>query len=98
MAEAVQPSVVSINVQGRTVSDEGSGIIISADGTILTNNHVVEAAATSGTITVKFSNGKTAAAKIVGRDPSSDIAVIKADNVSNLTVATLGSTSNASRW
>lgn len=93
VAEAVQPSVVSITVTSRTAQDEGSGVILSDDGTILTNNHVVSAAATSGNITVKFANGKTAAAKIVGRDPSSDIAVIKASGVSGLTVATLGSTS-----
>jgi putative serine protease PepD len=94
VAAAVQPSVVSITVTNSNSEDEGSGIILTSDGTILTNNHVVSAAAQSGSISVKFSSGKTANATIVGRDPSSDIAVIKASGVSGLTPATLGSTSS----
>ncbi|MFI6481957.1 S1C family serine protease [Nonomuraea sp. NPDC050663] len=85
VAQNVQPSVVTI--QGQT--GEGSGVVLSADGLILTNNHVVEGAG-STTMTVKFSDGKTAKATVVGTDPSTDIAVIKASDVSGLTPATLG--------
>jgi putative serine protease PepD len=91
VASALLPSVVSITVSGRDEQDEGTGIILSDDGQILTNNHVVEAAATSGVIAVTFSNGKTVTASIVGRDPTSDLAVIKAAGVTGLHPATLGS-------
>lgn len=96
VAEAVQPSVVSIQVSSRSAAGDGSGFILHNDGTIVTNNHVIAAAAnsTSGTITVKFSDGETAPATIIGRDPSTDIAVIKVNNVPNLVAATLGSTSD----
>jgi putative serine protease PepD len=94
VAAALLPSVVSITVSGHDEQDEGTGIILSGDGNILTNNHVVEAAATSGVIAVTFSNGKTVTATIVGRDPTSDLAVIKAANVTGLHPATLGSDSS----
>jgi putative serine protease PepD len=90
VAAAVQPSVVSIKVQTSSGSDEGSGVIMTSDGSILTNNHVISAAANGGTITVTFSNGDTASAKITGRDASTDLAVIKASGVSNLKPATFG--------
>lgn len=54
----------------------GSGFIVSADGQILTNNHVIEDA---DKITVTFSDGKTKEAKVIGKDPTFDIAVIKVD-------------------
>jgi putative serine protease PepD len=93
VAAAVSPSVVSINVETSNGGDTGSGIILSSDGTIVTNNHVVSAAANGGgTISVKFSDGSTAPATIVGRDPDTDLAVIKASGVSGKTAATLGST------
>jgi putative serine protease PepD len=94
VAAAVQPSVVQINVAGAQGAGNGTGIIISSDGEILTNNHVVETAAHGGTITVVFSNGSTAKATIVGRDPVTDVAVIKADGVSGLQPATLGTSDN----
>jgi putative serine protease PepD len=84
------PSVVSIKVAASGGSDEGSGVIMTSDGSILTNNHVISAAADAGTITVTFSNGDTAKATIVGRDASTDLAVIKASGVSNLKPATFG--------
>jgi putative serine protease PepD len=85
---AVQRSVVSIN----TGTAEGSGVIISADGAILTNNHVVSSAR-GGTVQVTFDSGKTAKAGIVGTDPGSDLAVVKAQGVSGLTPATFGDSS-----
>lgn len=83
VAEAVLPSVVDITTQ----EGEGSGVIMTTDGTIITNNHVV-AGATK--LTVTFSTGKTATATVVGTDPAGDIAVIKAQNVSGLTAAKFG--------
>ncbi|MDT7783195.1 MAG: putative serine protease PepD [Pseudonocardiales bacterium] len=90
VANKLLPSVVQIKFESRAGSGEGSGFIISSNGQIVTNNHVVEGAATGGTLQVVFQDGKSASAKILGRDPSSDIAVIQADGVSNLPVVTLG--------
>ncbi|MEO9138406.1 MAG: trypsin-like peptidase domain-containing protein [Jatrophihabitans sp.] len=95
IAKRVGPAVVSIAV---TTPDEfaiGSGVVIDSDGDVLTNNHVIAGAAAAGkdaTIVVTFSNEATAVARIVGRDPASDLAVIKVPN-SDLTVATLGRSS-----
>jgi putative serine protease PepD len=89
-AAAVLPSVVSITFRSDQLSGSGSGIVISQDGQILTNNHVVAAAADGGDLTVTFSDGTTADASIVGRDPATDLAVIQADGVSGLTAATFG--------
>ena len=93
-AAAVLPSVVSITVRGRPARRQGSGIVISSDGQILTNNHVVAAAADGGELTVTFSDGSTADAEILGRDPATDLAVIQAQDVSGLTAATLGSSAD----
>jgi len=90
VARKLLPSVVSIIVTGPQEQDEGTGIILDANGQIVTNNHVVEAAASSGVIAVTFSDGHTVTATIVGRDPTSDLAVIKADDASGLHPATLG--------
>ncbi len=93
-AAKILPSVVTITVTASDGSgDEGTGIIISSTGQILTNNHVVSAAATGSTMRVTFASGKITAAKIVGRDVSSDLAVIQASGVSGLTAATLGDSS-----
>ncbi len=95
VAAAVQPSVVSINVRTQSGAGEGSGIILRTDGTIVTNNHVVaDAADGGGDITVKLSDGRTAKATIIGRDPSSDLAVIRASGLSGLKPATLGSSTS----
>jgi len=85
IAAAVQPSVVSV----ATGSGEGSGVVLSEDGSILTNNHVV-ADARSDALTVTFSDGKRASASVVGTDPKTDLAVIKASGVSGLTPAKFG--------
>jgi putative serine protease PepD len=90
VAASVLPSVVKINVTGSSGSGSGSGIVLRKDGTILTNNHVVSLAGDKGTITVNFNDGKTAKANVVGTDPVTDIAVIKAEGVSDLTPATIG--------
>ena len=94
VAARVLPSVVKIDVSGAEGSGSGSGIILTSDGTILTNNHVVEVAGESGKITVDFADGSTAEATILGTDPLTDTAVIKAEGVSNLTAATIGKSAN----
>jgi len=90
----VLPSVVSIAFTGQKGSGTGSGIVISKDGVILTNNHVVAEAADGGSLTVSFQDGRTASAKILGRDPGADVAVIKVDGVDSLVPAQLGSSSS----
>ncbi|RKT52454.1 S1C family serine protease [Saccharothrix australiensis] len=86
VAQKVLPTVVQVQVNGGA----GSGFVLSSDGLVLTNNHVVESAANGGPIKVQFQDGKSASARIVGRDPSSDLAVVKADGVSGLPTAELG--------
>ena len=90
VAASVLPSVVQINVTGQSESGSGSGIVLSSDGLILTNNHVVAVAGKTGSISVALANGKIAKATIVGTDPVTDVAVIRAQGVSGLTPASIG--------
>ena len=92
VAKAVRPAVVAISVETNNGSDQGSGSIIDSKGHILTNNHVVAAAADgNGIITVELYDGRLYKAKIVGRDVLTDLAVIKIENPpKDLTVAPLG--------
>jgi putative serine protease PepD len=83
VAAKALPSVVSI----ATAEGGGSGFIIRDDGLIVTNNHVVSDAQE---LTVLFHDGSQASATIVGTDPVSDLAVIRAQGVSGLTPASLG--------
>ena len=69
----------------------GSGFIIDPDGSILTNNHVIDHAER---ITVKLSDGRTMRARVVGSDPDTDIALIKVDGQTGLPVAPLGDSSS----
>ena len=103
VAAKVVPSVVKLETDMGRSSEEGSGIILSADGLILTNNHVVAGAkdvpgappgAPPVQTKVTFNTGNTATFQIVGTDPSSDIAVVRAKGVSGLTPIQLGSSSN----
>jgi putative serine protease PepD len=97
VAAKVVPSVVKLETNIGKQSEEGSGVILSADGLIMTNNHVVSAAkdtpagAGGPQTKVTFADGRTAPFTIVGADPSSDIAVVRAQGMSGLTPITLGS-------
>jgi putative serine protease PepD len=84
IASSVQPTVVVVD----TGNAEGSGVIISADGYIVTNNHVVSGAR-GDTVTVTFNSGKRVEARIVGTDAKTDLAVVKA-SATGLTYATWG--------
>ena len=98
IAAAVTPSVVSIEVTTRTGGGTGSGSICSSSSSesyIITNNHVVADAATSGTIDVELLNGEVYPATIVGRDIAYDIAVIKV-KVGNLATIKIGDSSKVS--
>lgn len=90
VAAAVLPSVVKLDVSGQQGAGSGSGIILSSDGLILTNNHVAEIGENGGSITVSFSDGSHAEATIVGTDPLTDTALVQAQDVSGLTPATIG--------
>lgn len=94
VASAVLPSVVTIRVAGQQGEGSGSGIILSPDGTILTNNHVVEVAEGGGDVRVYFEDGTSAPAQILGTDPLTDTAVIKAEGVTDLAAATIGQSAN----
>lgn len=91
VVDKVLPSVVQVNVRLQQGEGIGSGVILSSDGRILTNNHVVDGATS---VTVTLSDGRTVDAKVVGTDPSSDLAVIQAEGVSGLTAATFGDSGN----
>lgn len=84
-ANKVLPSVVSIRVATERGGEEGSGSIISSDGLILTNNHVVDAARDGrAKVEVSLNDGRTLDAEVVATDPPTDIAVIKAKDVTDL--------------
>jgi putative serine protease PepD len=91
VAQKVLPSVVSINVQSATTAVTGSGFVYDHQGRIVTNNHVVEGAGPDGDIRVALPDGTKQAAKIVGRSPSYDIAVIQVSDTSKLIPASIGS-------
>ncbi|MCV7009145.1 peptidase S1 [Mycobacterium gordonae] len=97
VASKVVPSVVMLETDLGRQSEEGSGVILSADGLILTNNHVVAAAAKppAGSpppkTTVTFYDGRTSTFTVVGADPTSDIAVVKVQGAANLTPIAIGS-------
>ncbi|WP_333617640.1 S1C family serine protease [Dietzia sp.] len=94
VAEKVLPSVVSIAAVGPSGGGEGSGIIISGDGKILTNNHVVAAGGNGGQLQVSFNDGSMAEATVVGTDPTSDIAVIQVKDKTGLQPINIGTSSN----
>jgi putative serine protease PepD len=98
VAAKVMPSVVKLQIDTGSSSGEGSGIVLTSDGLILTNNHVVSEAASGygrgARATVSFSNGQTVPFEVVGTDPAGDIAVVRAQGVSGLTPITIGSSAD----
>jgi putative serine protease PepD len=100
VAAKVVPSVVQLQTEVGNQVDEGSGIILTADGMIMTNNHVVATAdagpASPGgpRTTVTFADGRSVPFTVVATDPTSDIAIVRAQGVSGLPPITLGSSSN----
>lgn len=101
VVEKVSPSVVSIVTTSRTISpyygaqeedSAGTGIIISKDGYVLTNKHVIDGASTVQVVT---SDGTTYEnVKVLGSDPLNDVAFLKIPDVSNLRAAELGDSSS----
>ncbi len=87
VAAKVLPSVVSILAVSNSQKDEGSGVILTPTGLILTNNHVIAGASE---LTVQFNDGTSAKATVVGADATDDLAVIQAQGVSGLHPVTLG--------
>lgn len=93
VASNVENSVVTIEAKSREAGSQGSGVIIDDQGHIVTNNHVIADAAAKPAdydLTVVFNDGKKVPATLVGRDPKTDLAVLKVDDTKNLSVATLG--------
>jgi serine protease Do len=93
VAAAIADSVVTIESVSDQEGMQGSGVVVDGRGYIVTNNHVISEAANNPSqykTTVVFNDGKDVPANLVGRDPKTDLAVIKVDNVDNLTVARLG--------
>ncbi|MGW7346965.1 S1C family serine protease [Streptomyces sp. NPDC054854] len=87
VAEQVSPSVVRIDTRTGSGQGTGSGIVITADGEIVTNNHVIDGASE---IQVTMSDGKKYTARTVGTDPDKDLALIKLQGASGLKPASLG--------
>jgi len=91
VVEAVSPSVVHVQVrgarEGRQAQGSGSGTILSPDGIVLTNNHVVEGASA---IELALTDSRRMSARILGRDADTDIAVLRAETGDRLPAAKLG--------
>ncbi|MFJ2827605.1 trypsin-like peptidase domain-containing protein [Streptomyces sp. NPDC087263] len=94
IAAQALPSVVTLHVSGSDQEGTGTGFVLDGQGHILTNNHVVEPAADGGDISVTFSSGDTAEAKVVGRDSGYDLAVVRVSGVSGLDPMPLGNSDN----
>lgn len=94
IASSALPSVVTLHVSGGGEQGTGTGFVLDRTGHILTNNHVVDPAGESGDISITFSGGETAKAKLVGKDSGYDLAVVKVTGVSGLKPLPLGNSDN----
>jgi serine protease Do len=107
MIERVGPQVVSVHAEGerrtprfelfgggtpRVAQSHGSGFVYSADGLVVTNHHVVAGAER---VRVRMHDGRELAAKVLGSDPSTDLALVQIEGASGLSAATLGESSGA---
>jgi S1-C subfamily serine protease len=95
LVSKVEPSIVSIDVKGGGEEDQGTGMIITSNGLVVTNNHVIAAAVNGGSITVtRTGTTKSLKAVLVGTNPIDDVALIRIENAKNLPSVTFGN-SNA---
>jgi putative serine protease PepD len=98
VAAKVLPSVVTLQISDGQHSVLGSGIVLTPDGVIMTNNHVVAGIGTGpqarARTVVTFNDGRTAAANVIAADPASDIGLVRAQGVSGLTPVSIGSSAN----
>ncbi len=99
LVDKVIPAVVSIDVKSNGSEDEGTGMIITSSGEVITNNHVIELysqGGNTGTITVtEYGQTKPLATTLIGYDQTKDVALLKINNVSNLPTVTFGDSSKA---
>jgi S1-C subfamily serine protease len=85
------PSIVSIDVKGQGQEDQGTGMVITKNGLVITNNHVIAAAVNGGTITVtRTGSTKALPATLVGTNPIDDVALIRINNIAGLTPVSFG--------
>jgi S1-C subfamily serine protease len=95
LVKLVTPAVVSIDVKSQGNEDQGTGMIITSNGEVVTNNHVIEIYAEggdTGSITVtEYGQAKAVPATLIGYDTTKDVALLKIDNASNLHTVTFGS-------
>lgn len=89
VAREVLPAVVKIAASNGTDAGTGSGAIVRADGVVVTNDHVISVAARGGQIDLLLNDGTTKRSTLVGRDPKTDLAVVKIDG-SGLPTVPLG--------
>ncbi|MEK9519225.1 trypsin-like peptidase domain-containing protein [Streptomyces venezuelae] len=94
IAASALPGVVTLHVKGGGSSGTGTGFVLDTKGHILTNNHVVDGAESSRDISVTFSSGETARARVVGKDTGYDLAVVQVTGVSGLKPLPLGNSDN----
>ncbi|MFI0741933.1 S1C family serine protease [Streptomyces sp. NPDC021100] len=90
VAQAVSPSIVEIKAATSGGRSTGSGVIVSASGEVITNNHVIAGA---DTVQVTLHDGTTKNAKVVGTDPGKDLALIRIEGANGLKPAKLGDSS-----
>ena len=89
------PSIVSIDVKGQGIEDQGTGMVITSNGLVVTNNHVIAAAVGGGTITVtKSGSTQSLPATLIGTNPIDDVALIKISNVTGLKAVTFGNSNS----
>jgi putative serine protease PepD len=96
IVKKVEPMIVSIDVKGNNSEDQGTGMVITSNGLVLTNNHVIAAAVgNGGTITVTRTGSiKSLPATLIGTNPIDDVALIRINNVTNLPTMTFGNSND----